>query len=394
MSTNINNFNGKINKLKSAFIVTSMTLALSACGGSSSTKKQQIVEAPLPITFDYQKAIDDTVSDIIPGVVLLVESPKQQFIGSAGLADKDSQQPMQTTYIMPNGSAGKKLTAMLVALLEEDGMLNQDNTIDTWLPEDLLSQITHSDKMTLRQLLNHTAGVYDYLDDSDFTDAVILDPSSLKTDNYALQFALNKPASFEPGQGWDYSNTGYLLTGLILDSVLGEHHSKEMRSRILDPLGMNSSHYGGIEKERGDIISGYFRYDNGETINTKALYENIGVADAPLVSSVQDMALLLKSIVSDDSFVSQQVKDTLFGENNLQDTGDGNFYGQGIFKETYNGKIIYHHGGEESGYSTSNIYIPHNDTSITALFNCGGFKLCEAQTDALIKKVLLNALKQ
>jgi len=76
---------------------------------------------------------------------------------------------------------------------------------------------------------------------------------------------------------------------------------------------MHSSHYGGIEKSRGDIISGYYRYDNGEVINTKTLYENIGVADAPLVSSVEDIALLLKTIVGENSFISQQVKETLFG---------------------------------------------------------------------------------
>jgi len=285
------------------------------------------------------------------------------------------------------------LTALLVALLEEDGMLNQDNTLDTWLSEGLVSQVAHSDQMTLRQLLNHTSGVYDYLDDSSFKKAVLLDPSTLKTDSYALEFALNKPASFPPGTGWDYSNTGYLLAGLILDNVLGEHHSKAIRNRILDPLGMHSSHYGGIEKNRGDIISGYYRYDNGEVINTKALYENIGVADAPLASSVEDIALLLKTIVSEDSFISQQVKETLFGENALQYTEEGNYYGQGIFKETYNGTVIFHHGGVESGYSTTNIYIPSSDTSITAFFNCGDFTLCSTKTDALIKKVLQNELK-
>jgi len=134
--------------------------------------------------------IDDTVSDIIPGVVLLVESPEKQFIGSAGLADISSQQPLQTIHIMPNGSAGKKLTALLVALLEEDGMLNQDNTLDTWLFEGLLSQIAHSDQMTLRQLLNHTSGVYNYLDDSSFKEAVLLDPSTLKTDIRSFRYAL------------------------------------------------------------------------------------------------------------------------------------------------------------------------------------------------------------
>ena len=380
-------------RLKSKLLCTSIALLLTACGGDLSPEKPVIIETPVAITIDYQKMIDETVSDTIPGIILLVETPEKQFIGSAGLADIESQEAMQTYHMMPNGSAGKKLTALLVAMLEEDGMLNLDNTINTWLSEELLSQIAHSDKMTLRQLLNHTSGVYDYLDDTDFKEAVLLDPFSLKTDAYALQFALNKAATFEPGAGWEYSNTGYLLAGLILDEVLGEHHSSEMRNRILNPLAMNSSHYGGVEKELGDIISGYFRYDNGEVLNTKALYENIGVADAPLVSSVEDMALLLKTIISDDSFISQHVRDTLFGEDNLQFIGDGSYYGQGIFKDILNGTSVYHHGGVESGYSTTNIYIPASQTSITAFFNCGEFDLCEIETDEMIHKILNNELK-
>lgn len=380
--------------LKSKLLCTSIALLLTACGGSSDTKAPPIIEKPEVITMDYQKVIDDTISDTIPGIVLLVENPEKSFLGSAGLADIESQAAMQTYHIMPNGSAGKKLTALLIAMLEEEGMLNQDNTIDTWLSEALLAQIEHSEEMTLLQLLNHTAGVYNYLDDDDFKEAVLLDPSSLKTDSYALNFALNKPASFAPGQGWSYSNTGYLLAGLILDEILGKHHSSEIRSRILDPLAMNSSHYGGVEKERGEIISGYISWFNDdELFNTKTLYENIGVADAPLVSSVEDIALLLKTIISDDSFISPHVKARLLEDNNLQDLGNGTYYGQGIFKDTINGKTIYHHGGIEAGYSTTNIYIPINQTSITAFFNCGGFEACESKTDAMIQKVLLNELK-
>jgi D-alanyl-D-alanine carboxypeptidase len=379
--------------LKSKLLCTSIALLLTACGGSSDTKTPPIVVKPEVITMDYQKVIDETVSDAIPGIILLVESIEKSFLGSAGLADIENQATMQTYHIMPNGSAGKKLTALLVAMLEEEGLLDQDSTIDTWLSEALLAQIEHSEAMTLRQLLNHTAGIYDYLDDDDFKVAVLSDPASLKTDRYALNFALNKPAYFAPGQGWGYSNTGYLLAGLILDEVLGEHHSSEIRSRILEPLGMNASHYGGVEKERGDIISGYSRFNDDEVINTKPLYENIGVADAPLVSSVEDIALLLKTIISDDSFISPHVKDTLLGENNLQAMGNGQHYGQGIIKETINGTIVYHHGGLEAGYSTTNLYIPDNQTSITAFFNCGDFDACESETDAMIQKVLLNELK-
>jgi len=382
-----------LNQLKPKLLCSSIILMLVACGSDPEVNKTANIEIPPAVNIDYQKMIDETVSDTIPGVILLVETSEQRFIGSAGLADIESQEAMQTYHIMPNGSAGKKLTALFVAMLEEEGMLNIDNTLDTWLSEALLVQIAHSDKMTLRQLLNHTSGVYDYLDDNDFNDAVLLDPSSLKTDHYALQFALNKSASFEPGQGWDYSNTGYLLAGLIMDEVLGEHHSSEMRNRILDPLGMNSSHYGGVEKEQGAIISGYYKYEDGEILNTKSFYENIGVADAPLVASVEDMALLLKTIINDDSFVSDHAKGALFGEDNLQSMGDGSYYGQGIIKGMINGTPFYHHGGVESGYSTTNIYIPLTDTSITAFFNCGNFDMCEFETNALIEKVLLNELK-
>jgi len=389
------------NRIKSKLLCTSIALLLTACGGSGSSEVKSPViidppiinEPPVIVAMDYQKVIDESISDNIPGIVMYIETPERQFLGSAGLADIESQEVMQTYHLMPNGSAGKKLTALLVAMLEEDGMLNLDDTINTWLSDELLNQIAHSEKMTLRQLLNHTSGVYDYLDDDDFYDAVLLDPTSLKTDSYALDFALNKAASFEPGEGWAYSNTGYLLTGLILDKIIGEHHSGEIRNRILDPLGMKSSYYGAVEKDLYDAISGYLKYDNGDVINTKIFYENIGVADAPLVASVEDMALLLKTIVSEDSFVSQHIKDILFGESNLQATGNGNFYGQGIFKDVINGTTIYHHGGEEAGYSTTNIYIPASQTSITAFFNCGSFDLCEEETNAMIQKVLLNELE-
>ena len=135
-----------LNQLKPKLLCSSIILMLVACGSDSEVNKTPNIEIPPAVTIDYQKMIDETVSDTIPGVILLVETPEQRFIGSAGLADIESQEAMQTYHIMPNGSAGKKLTALLVAMLEEDGMLNIDDTLDTWLSEALLVQIAHSDK--------------------------------------------------------------------------------------------------------------------------------------------------------------------------------------------------------------------------------------------------------
>ena len=396
----------KNNNLKSTILATLTSLALTACGGSDPKPAPDVLVEPLPIVLDYQKLINETVSDLIPGIILLVEKPGFEFLGSAGLADIETQTPMQTYHVMPNGSAGKKITALLTVMLAEEGLLSLDDTIDNWLSEEMLAQIENSEKMTIRQLLNHTSGIFNYSDEAisdDFFQALLADPETLKTDSYVLPFGLNQPAYFLPGEGFHYSNTGYLLVGLILDEVLGEHHSVAIRNRILNPFGLNSTIYNGVEndKSQGEMISGYVVDDEYGELNTKPYYENIGVADAPLRSNVEDMALLLKLIVGQNTDVSEYVKEQLFGESHLVDYGESVLgaadqnasYGLGLFKETINNKVVYHHGGLEPGYSTTNIYIADSQTSITAFFNCGLSDDCRDNTEDMIGQVLQNELK-
>ena len=221
-------------KLKS-LLLFAVILSLAACGGGGKEKTK--VAAPIislePPVFNYQAAIDSAITDIVPGIILLVEKPDFKFLGSAGLADIETQAPMQTYHVMPNGSAGKKLTALLTVMLDEEGLLSLDDTIDNWLSDEILAQIENSEKMTIRQLLNHTSGIHDYLDEStndDFIHALLTDTETLKTDSYVLPFGLNYPAYSLPGEAFNYSNTGYLLVGLILDEVLGNHHSSAIRN--------------------------------------------------------------------------------------------------------------------------------------------------------------------
>lgn len=372
--------------IRSVIFVSCCALALSACGDNRDTPPQT------PVTADYQQMMNEAVSDSLTGIVMAIEGPEIHFIGSAGLADIDSQQPMTTDALMPNGSAGKKATALLAAMLHDQGMLNIDDPISTWLAADLLNQIEHSDQMTLRQLLNHTAGVYDYLDGrtSDaWFEAVLNDPHSLKTDSYALEFALNKPAYFAPGQGFQYSNTGYLLAGLILDKVLGQHHHQALRNQVLIPLGLNHTYYGGVEKALGNTISGYYIDDEtGEVLNTKPFYNNIGVADAPLVSTVTDLSALLKAIITDTSIINADTRELILGEDSLVELDTNFFYGLGIVKELHKGKTIYHHGGEEAGYRTENFYIYELDTTITIFINCSGYAVCDNRSSTFVKDVL------
>ena len=390
-------------KLKSV-VLSTIILSLTACGGGTAGNKESVKPiAEQPVAFDYQASIDNAITDAVPGIILLVEKPDFKFLGSAGLADIETQTAMETNHVMPNGSAGKKLTALLTNMLAEDGLLDLDDTIDTWLSDDILSQIENSEKITLRQLLNHTSGIFNYLDEAisdKFFETILADPDTIKTDSYVLPLGLNQPAYSLPGEAFNYSNTGYLLIGLILDEVLGEHHSAAIRNRILIPFGMNASFYNGVEKSFGEIISGYVVNDKYGEFNSKRYYQNIGVSDAPLTASVEDLALLLKLIVGQDDQISEFIKAQILGENTLVDVGgsvlvasDKNAsYGQGIFKEVINNQTVYHHGGLEPGYSTTNIYIADSQTSITAFFNCGSSTQCDLETDALVNTILMNEL--
>lgn len=379
-----------INVFQKTMIASVVCLGLAACG-SSSDSSAPIIPSPQPEpTADYQDMLQAAVNSGVPGIVMAIESPEINFIGAAGVADIDTQAPMQTYHQMPTGSSGKKATALLVAMLHEEGVLNMDNSISTWLPTTILSRIENSESMTLRQLLNHTAGVWDYLDNGsseEWFEAIINDPTSVKTDIFALQFALDRPAYFAPGDAFNYSNTGYLLAGLILDKVLGTHHHTAMRERLFIGLGMNNTYYNGLEKDMGSIISGYTEFD-GEIENTKFIYENTGVADAPLVSTVEDMSLLLRAIVGENSTLDTAITEHLFASNRLVQVNNETQYGLGIFYQNINGKDVYHHGGGDPGFITENYYVADSDLTLTVFFNCSGYEACQVPAANFTNSVL------
>lgn len=380
------------NSFKPLLLVSAITLGLSACNGNGNDDEGYLLPSQ---GIDYQQVINEAVDGDLPGVILAIESPEISFVGSAGVSNLTTLAPMQIYDVMPTGSSGKKATALLAAMLHRDGLLNIDDTIDTWLPDVILSQIENSASITLRQLLNHTAGVYDYLDPASseqWYNALISDPTSLKTDSFALEFALNQPAYFEPGEGFHYSNTHYILAGLIMDSVLGEHHSVAMRNRIFIPLGLNHTYYNGLEKDLGSTISGYVIFDQ-ELEDSKVIYENIGVADAPLVSSVQDMNLLLNAILTDDSIIGEDIRDILIGEDSMVEISSNDSYGLGLFKEVGNGRTAYNHGGDEPGYKTENYYLANEETTISMFVNCNGYDACISQSQQLMETIIVSLVE-
>lgn len=377
------------------FTSVAAALLLTACGSSNKAADSNVQSTqPEEQQFDYQALLEKTVEGEIPGVALYIDSPTFKFHGAAGVANIDSQTPMQIDARIPNGSAGKKLTALLASMLVNDQQLDLDKPITTYLPTDITSRVANAEAITTRQMLQHTAGLFDYLNESDgaFYDSVLQEPDSIKTDAFAMSFAYDQSANFAPATDWSYSNTGYILTGLILDELLAEHHSKAMREKIFEPFGLDSMSYGGVEKDFASINSGYFLYE-GELIDTKLYYQNIGVADAPVVGSAKDMADVLNIIVKGE-LLSATSHQLMLADNSFINTNiNGLQYSYGLFKEMINGKEVIQHHGSELGYATYNFYIKESETTAAFIVNCNGYTACDNAHKSLYNQVIKELTK-
>jgi D-alanyl-D-alanine carboxypeptidase len=185
-----------------------------------------------------------------------------------------------------------------------------------------------------------------------------------------------------------------VLAGLVIDEVLGEHHSKAMRNRFFDPMGMTSTYYKGIEASLGGFVSGYLVDEDGELVDAKPFLINASEASSPIISSVDDMAIFLKALITDDSFANDKVKNIMFGEDNLITIDANGKSGLGIGVVTIDGQKIYAHAGLTYGYMTQSIFIEDTNTSIVLFSNCGdgGINVCSTTFDGLIETVLENIL--
>lgn len=109
-----------------------------------------------------QKIIDLTVAEGIPGVFLLVRTPEFKFIGVSGYTDMENKIPMDTAQLFQIASTLKMFIGVLSVMLHCEGVITLDDPITHWLPPSITDRIQYADNMTVRQLLNHTSGIYDY----------------------------------------------------------------------------------------------------------------------------------------------------------------------------------------------------------------------------------------
>ena len=249
----------------------------------------------MPLSDTIQGELDHAVDRGFDGMIVYVDQPDEApMLYAAGWNNREEQIPADPQSLFKIASISKLYIATATVMLVNDGVLSLDDTLADHFPE-LVGQIEYAEQITLRMMLQHRSGIYNYVDHPDWNWGE--PPLDL---NVSLAFAIDQSASFEPGTDYRYSNTNYLLIGNILDSVLGYSHHQYIQDEILTPLGLTETYSLLSEVDLEDVVSGYHHEIEPDLKEV----DYIGPGGS-MIATAQDVGIFLRalndgSLLSDD----------------------------------------------------------------------------------------------
>jgi CubicO group peptidase (beta-lactamase class C family) len=308
--------------------------------------------------------IDSAVGDVLtrtgaPSASIAVVRNGQIVLAHAyGSARLDPVTPATAEMRYSIGSISKQFAATAVLLLAERGKLSLDDKVSRWLPE-----LTRASEVSVRQLLSMTSGYQDYWP-QDYVMPPMLQPTTARqiVDGWA-----RKPLDFEPGTRWQYSNTNYVIVGMIVEKASGEPFVGFLRKEIFTPLHMSSVSIIDEAALGATDAAGYLRYALGPP--RPAPKEGPGwlFAAGELAMTASDLArwdisVIEQKVLKPASYVTQQTEIVL-------KNGVGTGYGLGVNVGMGGGHRLITHGGEVSGYTATNNIYPDDRTAVVVFTN-------------------------
>ncbi|WP_338676688.1 serine hydrolase domain-containing protein [Streptomyces sp. SCSIO 30461] len=199
-----------------------------------------------------QQALEAAVAEGVPGALAqAARAGHRVWNGEAGVADRTTGRERRPEDRFRVGSITKTFVATVVLQLEAEGRLSLDDTVERWLPGLVRGNGNDGRAITLRQLLNHSSGLYSYTEDPGFSEKVF-GPGFFehRYDTYTprelVRLAMGHRPNFAPGTGWQYSNTNFTLAGLVIEKATGRPYGSEVERRILRPLGLRGTSVPGV----------------------------------------------------------------------------------------------------------------------------------------------------
>lgn len=360
--------------IRSALVVTAITLtaALAGCATAAPTAAptptatSEATALPVDTAEALQAALDDAHAGIdAPGVIARVITPEGTWTGTSGTAAPDGDAAPAADDRTRVGSLTKTMTATLLLQLVGEGLVSLDDPISKYVPD------SPNGSATLRQLADMTSGIPSYSLDKAWEQAYFSDPSTVFTTQQLLDYAKTLPLDGAPGEVWKYSNTNYVLLGMVIEQVLGQPIDEVFADRIFEPLGVTASVYphgsAEIDEPHLDGITAQGQPD-GQTVDATDWNPSFGSTAGEVISTLDDLTLWAHALFTGDDVLSPELqqlrRDSILTSPEPNNAEGGYGIGWGKRPDGWWG-----HSGTIPGFTTSIFHNYDTDTTIIVEVN-------------------------
>ena len=272
---------------KLAILVATAALSALAAGGSLATASRS---AMAPENLRLHKALDALVAAGVPGAALLLRQGGRTIRLTSGYDNLKPRTPIRADDRFRVGSITKTFVATVVLQLVGERKLALDDTVERWLP----GVVPNGKRITVRQLLNHTSGLFSYTNDREFLAKANRDPLRVWTPRQLVAIATAHKPHFAPGAGWSHADTNYVVLGLIVEKASGNSVGAELRRRILAPLRLRATSIPTAPRVAGRYAHGYYLRPL-EDVSVGS--PSVAWAAGALVSNADDLAVFFRALL-------------------------------------------------------------------------------------------------
>ncbi|MEG3632066.1 serine hydrolase domain-containing protein [Streptomyces poriticola] len=323
-----------------------------------------------------REAIRAAVRSGVPGVTLTARDRYRPWAATAGAGDLRTGEPRSTRDRYRVGSITKTFVATVLLQLEAEGRLSLDDTVDRWLPGLVEGNGHDGTRITLRQLLNHTSGIYSYTSDEEFGRTYLLKEGFFRhrydtvPPDRLVAIAMRHEPDFAPGTSWSYSNTNYVLAGMVIEKVTGDPYATEIRRRIIEPLHLRATSLPGtrvtVPQPSSRAYSKLAEPATGPTYDVTRLNPSIAGAAGEMVSDSADLNRFYTALLRGRLLPAAQLAEMT----DAVQVQDGIGYGLGLMRtELSCGVAVWGHGGGIHGSVSEAVTTKDGRHSLAFNFN-------------------------
>jgi D-alanyl-D-alanine carboxypeptidase len=357
--------------LVAALLVPALLTAACLAGEGG---QQQAVETDLRSTL--QSLFDEFHSQgNFPGATAGFALADGSSFGIAtGKSDKSTDRAMDPGALMIQGSVGKTYVSALALQLVQEGKIGLDDPISRWFgEEEWFPRLPNAGEITVRMLMNHTSGLVRYEFRDEFTRELTSNPDKVWKPLELVSYILDTEPPFRAGKGWTYSDTNYIVVGMIIEKVTGSTYYDQLRKRVLEPLGLRHT-----LPTDGPVIAGLsqgYAGDDNPFGGKDAMIEDGRFVFNPqfewcgggIASTTEDLARWGKLLYEGHAFDASLMKELLAGV--PARLGPETQYGLGVIIRPTPLGMAYGHSGFFPGYLTEMMYFPEHKFSVAVQVN-------------------------